>query len=96
MTKTLMIVPQWTDILPLEMPYEKGYFTGDPLPMVPEEIAKSMIRWNRRFIENYDEVGGWKEPTLSAVHWAEAEELRRQLEDMIGDEYRIILTRSYR
>lgn len=30
------------------------------------------------------------------VHWVEAEELRRELEDMIGDEYRIILTRSYR
>lgn len=64
--------------------------------MVPEDIAKRLVGWNQRFIEKYDEVGGWKEPTLSAVHWVEAEELRRELEDMIGDEYRIILTRSYR
>ncbi|MGV2852860.1 hypothetical protein ACNPON_02460 [Glutamicibacter sp. AGC13] len=96
MTKTLMIVPQWTNILPIEMPYEQGYFSGDPLPMVPEDIANRLIQWNQRFIDKYDEVAGWTEQDLSSVHWAEAEVLRRQLVEALGDEYRIIITRSYR
>ncbi|KUM30524.1 hypothetical protein AQ436_13200 [Arthrobacter sp. EpRS66] len=80
-------MPQWADIVPVTDPVNPKYFTGDPLPMIPDEIGLRLRNWNQRFLENFDELTGWKVSGMGATHRAEAEELQRDLKAALGDDF---------
>ncbi|KSU67162.1 hypothetical protein AS038_05190 [Arthrobacter sp. NIO-1057] len=88
-------MPQWVDIVPVIDPDNPQYFTGDPLPMIPHDIELRLRSWNQRFIDNFDEVSGWKHNGMGSTHRIEAEELQQALKDAVGDEFEVEIDGSF-